>query len=108
MMRKQKHLSAKVRANVLTIEIGIDTLAHAALHSEYTYGLLFDANAQDTRKPDERFSIRNKRGFANDVAHELQRELGEDGTTLLTRVLDDACVAAIEAGSEYFIDKEEG
>ncbi len=99
-----KPLTVRVSRDVLTIEIGINTLATAALCSDYAFNLMGPSHD----RPDARFSIRNKAAFARDVAHELRDELGEDGSTLVTKAIDDACVAAIEQGSAEFIDSEDG
>ena len=46
------------------------------------------------------FRITDEHTFSEEVAVELIRELGEDGSTLLTAALDKACLAAIENGCE--------
>ena len=102
--RKNIPLRCRVVQNVLTIEIGIDTLAHACLCSEYAFSLMVERQ----ERPNTRFRIDNKRKFANEVAHELTDELGEDGSTLLTNLFDKACEKAIEQGSTAFVDTEEG
>lgn len=102
--RRGAPLRASVtRDGVLKIEIGIDTLAYAYLRSDHAYAALGD----DSRRPDERFSITNKRAFAVDVRRALTDELGEDGNSLLTNVLDNACESAIDQGSEHFADKDQ-
>lgn len=101
--RKKTPLRVSVKRDVLTIEIGIDTLAHAALCSEYAFGLM----GHEQKRPDTRFSISNKSGFADDVVRGLVDELGEDGSSHITNAIDSACVDAIEDGSEWFVDGEE-
>lgn len=98
-----KPLKVKVSNGVLTIEIGVDTLAFAALRGDYAFGLMGPAQ----ERPDTRFSIKNKTSFAREVAHELRDELGEDGSTLISNVIDDAIERAIEQGSAEFIDAED-
>ncbi len=99
-----KPLRVSVHRGVLTIEIGISTLGFAAIHSEYGYDLL--GFPERTGRPDERFEIRNAQGFAADIKRELLRE-AEDGSSLLTKLFDDAARNAIEDGSEWFIDRED-
>lgn len=96
-------MRAFVSRGVLTIEIGVDTLAFAALRSDYAYSLM----GPGQERPDSRFRIGDKRKFATEVVHELRDELGEDGSTLLTVLFDKACERAIEQGSEAFVDAEE-
>lgn len=107
MKRRNKPLSVKItRDGVLTIEIGIETNAYAALHSEYAESLLGLTDRAKGRRPDTRFSISNPRGFAFDVKRELLRE-AEDGSSLLTKLFDEATRNAIEDGSLHFHDSEE-
>lgn len=101
---KNKELSVKVtRAGVLTIEIGIETLANATLHSDYVYSLM----GPSQERPDTRFLISNARGFAAEIKRALVDEIGEDGHSILTCALDDAAEKAIEGGSEFFTDSED-
>lgn len=104
MKPKDRPLRVSVRGGVLTIEIGVACLAFAAIHSEYGYELL--GYPERTGRPDERFEIRNAQGFAGDVKRALLDE-AEDGSSLLTKLLDDASRNAIEEGSEWFLDKED-
>lgn len=92
---------------VLTIEIGIDTCAFAALRSAYAWDLADEETGKPGGTPDELFKITDARGFAVDVSRELLDE-AEDGSSLLTKLLDDASRKSIEEGSEFFmrIDKE--
>lgn len=99
--RKARPLRAFVERGVLVIEIGIDTLAHATLHSEYV-----DTLARDLPGPgDAHFDITNAAEFADDVVHELVAE-AEDGSSLITKLIDDATTSAIDQGSIAFVDKE--
>jgi hypothetical protein len=98
---KNKPLTCTVtREGVLRIEIGIDTLAHAALRSPWAYAL----SGQDA--PEERLSISKPRGFAVDVRRELFDE-AEDGSSLLTGLIDQATERAVNQGSEFFVDSKE-
>lgn len=79
MNQKDKPLKAVVVEDVLTITIGVDTLAFA---DRVRTGLhVTDAN-----------------GYANDVARELVQE-DEVGATMLTDLLDKAMDAAVENGT---------
>lgn len=100
---KDRPLRARMSGNVLTIEIGVDTLAFAALRSDYAWNLVGD---DGRTRPDTVFRIDDKREFARDVVRELLDE-AEDGSSLLTKLFDDACVAAIEQGSIAFVDTRE-
>lgn len=86
---------AVTRDGVLRIEIGMDVLAHAALHSDFCTNL--------NRSPYVGAKITNNRGFAVDVKRALVDELGEDGSTIVTQALDRACEAAIEDGTQFFV-----
>jgi hypothetical protein len=88
------------REGVLTIEIGIDTLAFSALRAPFA----FDAMGPKQELPDTRFSVTNARGFAADVKRALTDELGEDGSSLITNVIDKACETAVEDGSQHWRD----
>ena len=101
---KDKPLKAHVtQSGVLVIEIGVATLAFAALRSPFAYEL-----ADDPREPmpHERFRITNAHGFAKEVVTEMLAE-SEDGTTMLDLMLDKACERAIEQGSQFFEDSKE-
>jgi hypothetical protein len=99
--RKERPLRAFVSQGVLVIEVGIDTLAWAALHTDYV--LSSDPGARDHT---ERFHINDTRAFAKDVVSAMTDE-AEDGSSRLTRFIDDACVQSIDQGSIAFVDKED-
>lgn len=102
--RRNKPLSVKVtRDGVLTIEIGIDTLAHAALRADFAYEI---ADPVGGGRPDKKYKISQPRGFAVEVKSELLDE-AEDGSSLLTRVIDAACEQAVEQGSQFFVPIDE-
>jgi len=102
---KNRMLRCRVQGDVLTIEVGINTLAFAALHSPFAYELVGGATV-DTDDPAERFRIDDKLDFAHDVASELNRE-AEDGSSMITALFDNAIQKAIEEGSIAFIDTHE-
>jgi hypothetical protein len=95
------------RDGVLRIEIGVDTLTSAALRSPFAWRLADERNPDKPGAVDpcSLFAITDARGFADDVIRELLRE-AEDGSSLLTDLLDKATQKAIEDGSEFFEDKD--
>lgn len=102
MSNKNQPLIVKItKDGVLTIEIGVETLAFAALRSNFAYSCADEFCRIDPR---DKFEISDSYGFATDVCSELQDE-AEDGSTLLTVLFDQACSKAIEQGSEFFQDK---
>lgn len=108
--RRDLPLTVKVSPDgVLTIEIGVDTLAFATLCSEYVWRCAdAETGKPGMTRPDALFKITNADGFASDVSAALTEE-SEDGSSLLTRLLDSAAEKAIEDGAEHFmgIDEEE-
>ena len=102
MRNKNKTLEVKLENDVITISIGIDTLAYAAKHAPT--GLFYNKmfNPEGTIK-----RIVDKKEFAEDVVRELQVE-EEDGTTMVHEMFDRAINQAIENGTcscEYKGDK---
>lgn len=93
-------LSVAVDRNELVIRIGVNTLAHAAVASDW-------ATPYDDEENDfiRTFAIADPLQFAKDVAHALRDER-EDGSSLLTDVLDKAAQEAINQGSEGIDDRE--
>lgn len=111
MSKRGRHepLSVRVtRDGVLTIEIGIDVNAFAALCSEFAWRCADEKTGRpgETR-PDALYKVTSARGFAREVGAALLEE-AEDGSSLLTRVLDDASRKAIEDGSQYWMEKDGG
>lgn len=101
-----KHLTVEVCSDgILQISIGVDILAFAALRSEYSWDLA-NPDKRYLADPRTKFKITDPKGFAADVREALLEE-AEDGSSLLTRVLDEACKNAIEQGSEHFSDSSE-
>lgn len=92
-MPADQPLSCKLEGEELVIRIGIDTLSYAFNESDYN-------NPWNEESSDfERMSqVENSLQFAKDVVHELNDE-GEDGSTLLTSLIDKACEEACEQGS---------
>lgn len=101
--RRDRPLAVRIHRGVLVIEIGMDTLAHSAVHSPFAYS--WRNPEGEGRRPDDRFSVSDPKGFAEDVKRELLRE-AEDGSSRLTDLFDNAMEAAIEDGSEFFNDKD--
>ena len=100
--RDQKPLACRVTNGALVIEIGIETLAHAFLRSDYA----FELQGNDRDDPRKRFRIDDKEEFATDVVRELLAE-AEDGSSMLTKLVDEACKRAVEEGSIALIDENE-
>ncbi len=81
-------LSCEVQGEVLTIQMGIDTLAFAAVENDRYF---------DHVRNDSRLTIDNKSAFAKAVVREINKESENSGTPL-TRVIDDAIHEALEWG----------
>lgn len=86
-------LTVSVRDGKLTIEIGVNTLAHAVSYSDW-------ANEWDDKRQDyiRTFAITDAEAFAGEVEHAMLSER-EDGSTPLSDFLDKMTEAAIEDGS---------
>lgn len=84
-------LRCRIIEGVLTIEVGIETLKWAAEHHEDFWQPETDKYAIVVAKPEK---------FAKDVRDALTRELGEDGSTAMSAMLDQAVLKAVENGSE--------
>lgn len=81
---------ARIEGDRLVISLRISTLAHAARHSQY-----FDALEEDGHP----LVITDEAEFARSVVRGLNRE-EEDGSTPVTRMLDDAFEWVCEQGEE--------
>ena len=81
---------AKIIDGKLVISLGIATLAHAARHSEY----FFNCAESGTK-----LKITDEDAFAKSVANALNRE-EEDGSTPITRMLDEATEWVSEQGED--------
>lgn len=110
--RKKRRASAPLkvcvtRDGVLSITLGIDTLAHAALASPFADQMTDERTGRPGRvMPGEVYVVTDKRGFAGEIMAALTDE-AEDGSSLLTNVIDAAVRKAIEDGAEYFIAKDD-
>ncbi len=81
-----------VKDGVLSITIGIGTLAYvAAQHPEFWDG----KSGLDVPC----IKVTDEEVFANEVANELNRE-SEDGSTRVTRLIDAAISEAVDQGAE--------
>jgi hypothetical protein len=100
---QDRALSVEISASgVLSIKIGVATLAHAALHSDLVQEAV---NVGEGASLENLFKIVDLDGFARDVVAELESE-DEAGNSPLTRLFDSAFAAAIENGSEHFVEKD--
>ena len=88
-------LDVTVDGGALVVRIGVQTLAHAASYADW-------ANPYEAESGDyvRTFAITNAEGFANDVRRMLLQER-EDGSSLVSDVLDKAMEAAVDDGSEH-------
>ncbi len=110
MHREQRPLSARVtRSGILTIGIGVNVLAVSALASPFAWKLA-DEFASDRgvqpgeMNPSDLYSIANAQRFAVEVKNALTAER-EDGSSMLTDLLDSAFQRAYEDGSDNWEDK---
>lgn len=100
--RRHLRLGVKVTADgVLTIEIGIETLASASLRSDFAYQCADPEHTGRGVDPREVFEVTQARGFALETKAALLEE-AEDGSSLLTELLDKATERAIEDGSMFW------
>ena len=81
---------ARMVGDELVIKLKISTLAHAARNSEYFF------HCQDSGTP---LKITDETAFAKSVVSALNRE-EEDGSTPITRLLDDATEHVSEQGMD--------
>lgn len=90
MLKRNIPLRCRIIERVLTIEVGIDTLKHAADRHEDFWQPQTDKVALIVSDPEI---------FAKDVRSALLSE-EEDGSTRITVMLDKAILEAVEQGSE--------
>ena len=91
-------LRVRVERCRLILSIGLDTLAYAARHApEIERAFVWDDAACEYNE--SRFRVVDKVAFAKAVCAALNDE-AEDGSTKLTRLLDECFMDAIEAGAE--------
>ncbi len=91
MSDKDRPLTIAVEGDELVIRIGVDVLVDAAMRSEAF--IPFDDEANDFV---EKFHVSDKHAFARGVAIELKDEDPDDGSTALTRNLDECFLRCIE------------
>lgn len=87
-------LEAAVDGHVLQIRIGVKSLANAVVLSDWAAP--FNESAQDFQRT---FAITDPVQFAREVLRALQGE-EEDGSTLLTQLLDNGAREAIDDGAD--------
>lgn len=81
---------ARIVGDELIIKLKISTLAHAARHSDYFFQCQEDGTT---------LKITDEAAFAESVASALNRE-EEDGSTPITRLLDEATEWVSEQGMD--------
>ena len=91
-------LTIGVEGDQLVIRIGVDTLAFCFEIGEDNQP--FDEKANDFRRS---WRVTDKHKFAKGVANGLRNE-EEDGSTPVTKILDAACIDAIE--SDMGVDED--
>lgn len=91
---KDKPLNVRVEKGQIVISIGISTLAFSLHISD-------DNNPFDNEKNDYKrsYKVTDEEEFADEVVHSLQDER-EDGSTILTDLLDKAMSDAIDQGAQ--------
>ena len=100
---KDAPLAAVVKGGVLTITIGVDTLAFSTLASPFAWEMADRDGGEPCQiDPATLYRIDDPFGFATEVRAALLDER-EDGSSLLTDLLDGAARRAIEDGAENFI-----
>lgn len=97
---KDAELQVSVEDGALIIKIGVNTLAFSAEN-----GPLSD-NYDPVKFP-EPVKVIDPQKFALDVRFALVDELGEDGSTIVTQMLDRAIEEASENGSLYIMFPED-
>lgn len=79
---------------------------HGVIHISIGQDILAFATVHHPDFEDEQFKIADAQILALDVVREINEE-GEDGSTLLTRMLDQAILNAISDGTEGVIGKDD-
>lgn len=103
MKKADQPLNIDVEKQQLVIRIGVDTLAFAFENGDIANPFI-DALNDFTRA----YKVTNSKQFAHDVVDELTKE-EEDGSNLITRLLDRVCLDAVENGSaaiKYLLEEE--
>lgn len=86
-------LSVEIKGGKLIVSIGVNVLAHAAACS--SWATPYDDERRDYFRT---FAIADAEEFAKDVRSAASAER-EDGSSLVTDLLDKACEAAVNDGS---------
>lgn len=89
----------------ISITIGIDTLRHAALFSQYVQEQIYDEKAQDWDH--DLFAVPSLPAFAKDVVCYLEDEQDESGETLVHKMFDKVIEQMLEQGEESVLLGEE-
>lgn len=92
----RRPLKLEVKDGILSIEIGVDVLAKAAqwkLDEEH----FRISEGKETEAPER---IVDDVGFAKALMRRMNREGDRDGSTPLTRLLDDMTMEVFESGDE--------
>lgn len=97
MLERRSPLSTRVEGGYLVIRIGLDTLCHAAENCERFF------DGENPIGPPY-CKVVDTNELARDVRRELERE-EEDGSSPLTKLLDDAIEAARDDGCLAFQDQ---
>lgn len=90
-----KSLEVKIERDAVVIRIGIQTLAHAVTYADWANNWKESEDGGDYIRT---FAITDVRQFAKDVVSAMQAE-EEDGSSLLTDLLDKAAEEAVNDGS---------
>lgn len=100
---REQALTVELQGGCVVVSIGVDTLAHAFRHSPEGQRIRLRPDVAafhpDGDFDEAKLRITKPDLFARDVIHALERE-AEDGRTLVTEVIDQACRAAYDDGSE--------
>lgn len=105
MDKRSTPLTARVEGDELVIRVGVDQLAHAIISADAFHGFSVEADAYVRD-----FAISGPMGFAKDVVRAMQKE-SEDGSTPLTRFLDEVAGTAMDDGArgiKYDVEVKHG
>lgn len=95
--KNKRGLGASIEGNDLVIRVDLKVLAFAFEHSEYNTPYQMDQQGNYDYR--EQFKITNTKKFAEEVVRALYDER-EDGSNLMTDLMDKACQDAVESGCE--------
>lgn len=99
-MSVETPLKVELKNGELVIHIGINILKFAAENMDSCN--IYDEKSKEWK---QLWKINNRVYFARDVIYALSEER-EDGSSKLTDLIDEACLKAIEDGSEGIEDCE--